>query len=55
MLLNGGELNGTRYLKHETVERMRTNRLTDAQRAIPFLGLPFWMGQGFGLGVSVVV
>jgi CubicO group peptidase (beta-lactamase class C family) len=55
MLLNGGELNGTRYLKRETVELMRTNRLTDAQRAIPFLGLPFWMGQGFGLGLSVVI
>ena len=55
MLLNGGELDGTRYLKRETVELMRTNRLTPEQRAIPFLGLPFWAGAGFGLGLSVVM
>jgi CubicO group peptidase (beta-lactamase class C family) len=55
MMLNGGELDGRRYLKRETVELMRTNRLTDAQRAIPFLGLPYWNGMGFGLGVSVVL
>ncbi|MGH7016656.1 MAG: hypothetical protein ACRED8_06165, partial [Caulobacteraceae bacterium] len=29
-------------------------RLTDAQREIPFLGMPFWAGQGFGLGLSVI-
>ena len=34
---------------------MRTNRLTDEQRAIPFLGLPYWNGSGFGLGLSVVL
>jgi CubicO group peptidase (beta-lactamase class C family) len=55
MMLNGGELNGTRFLKRETVDLMRTNRLTDAQRAIPFLGLPFWTSMGFGLGVSTVM
>ena len=55
MMLNGGELDGRRYLKRETVELMRTNRLTPEQRAIPFLGLPFWMGDGFGLGLSVVM
>jgi CubicO group peptidase (beta-lactamase class C family) len=54
MLLNGGELDGARLLKPETVALMRTNRLTDAQREIPFMGIPFWMGQGFGLGVSVI-
>jgi CubicO group peptidase (beta-lactamase class C family) len=54
MMLNNGELNGRRYLKPETVALMRTNHLTDAQRQIPFLGLPFWTGMGFGLGVSVV-
>jgi len=54
MLLNGGELNGTRYLKRETVKLMRTNRLTEEQREIPFLGLPFWMSMGFGIGVSIV-
>ncbi len=54
MLLNGGEVDGARLLKPETVAAMRTNRLTDAQRQIDFLGLPFWAGQGFGLGVSVI-
>jgi len=54
MMLGEGELDGTRYLKPETVRLMRTNRLTDAQRAIPFMGIPFWAGQGFGLGLSVI-
>jgi CubicO group peptidase (beta-lactamase class C family) len=55
MLLNDGELDGTRYLKPETVGLMQTNRLTDAQREIPFMGIPFWAGQGFGLGLSVIL
>lgn len=55
MLLNDGELDGTRYLKRETVELMRTNRLTPEQRRVPFLGLPLWAGMGFGLGLSVVM
>jgi CubicO group peptidase (beta-lactamase class C family) len=55
MLLNKGELNGKRYLKSETVELMTTNRLTPEQRAIPFLGMPLFLGQGFGLGVSVIM
>ena len=55
MLLNDGELDGKRYLKTETVQLMQTNRLTDAQREIPFMGIPFWMGQGFGLGLSVIL
>ena len=54
MLLNDGELDGVRLLKPETVQLMRANRLTDEQRAIPFMGIPFWMGQGFGLGLSVI-
>ena len=54
MLLGDGELDGVRLVKPETVELMRTNRLTDAQRQIPFMGMPFWAGQGFGLGLSVI-
>ncbi|HEX4181211.1 MAG TPA: serine hydrolase domain-containing protein [Caulobacteraceae bacterium] len=54
MLLNKGEVDGVRLLKAETVELMTRNRLTDAQRDIPFMGIPFWGGQGFGLGVSVI-
>ncbi len=55
MLLGNGEVDGVRLLKPETVELMRTNRLTDAQREIPFMGIPFWAGQGFGLGLSMVM
>jgi CubicO group peptidase (beta-lactamase class C family) len=55
MLLGDGEVDGVRLLKPETVALMRGNRLTDAQRADTFLGMPFWMGQGFGLGVSMVL
>ena len=54
LMLNKGELNGVRLLKSDTVALMAANRLTDAQREIPFMGIPFWMGQGFGLGVSVI-
>jgi CubicO group peptidase (beta-lactamase class C family) len=54
MLLNRGEVDGVRLLKPETVDLMRTNRLTEAQRQIPFMGIPFWGGQGFGLGLSVI-
>ncbi|HEY7852798.1 MAG TPA: serine hydrolase domain-containing protein, partial [Caulobacteraceae bacterium] len=45
LLLNGGEVDGVRLLKSESVELMRTNRLTEAQRQIDFLGMPFWLGQ----------
>ena len=54
LLLNDGELDGVRLLKPETVALMRANRLTDAQREVPFMGIPFWAGQGFGLGLSVI-
>jgi CubicO group peptidase (beta-lactamase class C family) len=54
MLLGRGEVDGVRLLKAETVEAMTTNRLTDAQREIPFMGFPFWGAQGFGLGLSVI-
>ena len=55
MLLNGGEVNGVRLLKPETVRMMITNRLTPAQRQIPLLGLPIWRTLGFGLGVSMIL
>ena len=55
MLLNKGELNGRRYLKPETFADMAANHLTDAQREIPFLGMPMWSGRGFGLGLSVIL
>ena len=55
MLMGKGEVDGVRLLKPQTVEMMIANRLTEEQRAIPFLGMPFWLGQGFGLGVSMIV
>jgi len=45
MMLNGGDLEGTRVLSRKTVELMTTNHLTDQ---------PFRPGQGFGLGFSIV-
>jgi CubicO group peptidase (beta-lactamase class C family) len=54
MLLNEGEWDGVRLLKPETVRMMRTNRLTFEQRKVPFLGMPLWQKNGFGLGVALV-
>lgn len=53
MLLAGGALDGVRLLSSETVRLMRTNRLTDAQRRVPFAGMPLWQKSGFGLGLSI--
>jgi CubicO group peptidase (beta-lactamase class C family) len=55
MLLGKGRVNRARLLRPETAKLMLTNRLTDAQREMPFLGRPFFKGQGFGLGMSVVM
>jgi CubicO group peptidase (beta-lactamase class C family) len=55
MLLAGGEVDGVRVLSEESVRLMRTNRLSDEQRRQPFLGAPYWVGRGFGLGLSVVM
>ena len=54
MLLQGGELNGKRVLSQDSIRLMTTNRLTTAQRRVSQFGIPFFMGQGFGLGVSVI-
>ena len=55
MLLGRGEVDGVRLLKSATVDAMVANRLTEAQRQLPFLGMPFWFSQGFGLGVSMIM
>lgn len=52
MLLREGRLGTVRLLQPETVRLMRTNRLTEAQRQIPFAGMPLWQKSGFGLGLS---
>jgi CubicO group peptidase (beta-lactamase class C family) len=53
LLLGEGALDGVRLMRPETVALMRTNRLTDAQRQIPFAGMPLWQKSGFGLGLSI--
>ncbi len=47
MILNGGSLDGKRYLKPETVERMTTVESGDLQTG-------FTPGNGWGLGWCVV-
>lgn len=54
MLLAGGEADGVRVLSEQSVGSMRTDRLTADQKKHPFLGMPFWLGRGFGLNLSVV-
>jgi CubicO group peptidase (beta-lactamase class C family) len=54
MLLGGGAVDGVRVLSEESVQSMRTDRLTEDQKRQPFLGAPFWVGRGFGLNLSVV-
>lgn len=48
MLLDGGELDGVRLLKPETVRQMTRSQLDGD--LVPILGLP---GMGFGLGFAV--
>ena len=55
MLLGKGEVDGVRLLKSETVDQMTANLLTDTQREHGFLGMPFWLSQGFGLGLSMIL
>jgi CubicO group peptidase (beta-lactamase class C family) len=55
MILGRGEVDGVRLVKPETIDLMWANRLTDEQRTHAFLGMPFWLSQGFGLGVSTIM
>jgi CubicO group peptidase (beta-lactamase class C family) len=52
IFLGGGEVDGIRLLRPETLKLMVSNRLTERQRAQAQL---FLAGHGFGLGVAVVV
>jgi len=54
MLLAGGTVDGVRVLSEQSVQLMRADRLTEDQHRQPFLGMPFWIGRGFGLNLSVV-
>ena len=56
MFLGAGAVDGVRLLRPETVVLMTGNRLTEAQRAnATMLGMPAFVGHGFGLGVAVVL
>src|SRR4029453_12253024 len=55
LMLGRGEVDGVRLVKPETVDLMTANRLTGEQRGHAFLGMPFWLSQGFGLGVSMIM
>jgi len=55
MMLGGGEVDGVRLVKPETIDLMCANRLSEEQRGHTFMGMPFWLSQGFGLGVSMVI
>ncbi len=52
MLLNGGELEGARLLRPETVAQMTSNQLPKEALPIRLGGFPV-PGHGFGLGVMV--
>lgn len=45
MILNGGELNGTRILGRKSIELMTQNHLGD---------IPYGAGRGFGLGFEII-
>jgi CubicO group peptidase (beta-lactamase class C family) len=53
MILGRGKSGDTRLLSRPTWELMTTDHLTPAERATPFLGMPFWTSMGFGLGLSI--
>lgn len=53
MILNGGELDGVRVLRRETVAQMLSNQLPPA--LVPIAVVAPIEGTGFGLGFSVVV
>lgn len=57
LFLGNGEVDGVRLLRSETLGRMMTNQLTEAQRANSgwWGQKPFAVGRGFGLGVAVVL
>jgi CubicO group peptidase (beta-lactamase class C family) len=54
MLLGDGTVDGVRVLAPESALLMRTDQLTAEQKKVPFLGMPYWLGRGFGLNLSVV-
>lgn len=55
MLHRGGELDGVRILRPETIAAMRQDRLTPDQHRQPFLGTNRWASHGAGLGMMTIL
>lgn len=56
MFVSDGAVDGVRLLTLDTLKRMTANFLTDRQmQEATMMGLPVFTGQGFGLGVAVVL
>jgi CubicO group peptidase (beta-lactamase class C family) len=53
LLLNGGELDGTRVVSRPSVELMTTDHLTPANKAVASMADGGWDDHGYGFGVSV--
>jgi CubicO group peptidase (beta-lactamase class C family) len=53
MILGRGRSGDVRLLSRPTWDLMTTDHLTPTERAMPFLGMPFWTTMGFGLGLSM--
>ena len=54
MLLNGGVLDGQRYLSAASVDQMTHNQLSEEVRqTVPLSAPPYRMGYGLGWGVSL--
>jgi len=53
VILGRGRSGDVRLLSRPAFELMTTDHLTAAERATPFLGMPFWTSMGFGLGLSI--
>jgi CubicO group peptidase (beta-lactamase class C family) len=57
LFVEGGQMDGVRLLRPETLALIMTNRLSEEQRTNSgWLGRkPFAVGRGFGLGVAVIL
>jgi CubicO group peptidase (beta-lactamase class C family) len=53
VILGQGRSGDTRLLSRAAFALMTTDHLTPRERATPFLGMPFWISMGFGLGLSI--
>jgi CubicO group peptidase (beta-lactamase class C family) len=54
MLMRGGVTDGVRVMAESSVNIMKTNTLSEVEEQEPFLGMPLWIGRGFGMGLFVV-